>query len=97
MLRWPGVWLEIVKDGVEGEFTLPNRYQEATEGFSVALVKHICGLAQAELAFDLRRCQRLVSLEDVSFGAVLEAKLMHEGHTSVRDQTNQRVFWDEVD
>lgn len=97
LLSRPGVWLQVVKDRVESELTLTNRYQEATESLGVALVKHISGLAQAQLALDLRCRERLVALKDVGFGAVLESKLMHEGHASVRDQTNQRVLWDEVD
>jgi len=49
------------------------------------------------LSLDVLRGENFVSFEDVGFRAVLEAELVHEGHLSIGDQADERVFRDKVD
>ena len=93
----PGVGLEVIQDGVQGEFTFTHRDQETFDSRVVSLVQGIGRQCQTQLVLDLPASEFFVSTEHIGFGAVSEAELMHVRHLSVGDEANHGILRNKVD
>ena len=97
VLDWPGVWLQVVQNGIKGEFTLTHGDKETFDSRVVSLVQGVRREGQTQLVLDLSPCQLFVTPEHIGFGAVCETQLMYVSHLTVGDQTNHGVLRDKVD
>lgn len=97
VFHWPGVWLQVIQNGVKGEFTLTHGDKETFDSSVVSLVQGVRGESQTQLVLDLSACQLFVTTEHIGFGAVCETQLMYVSHLTVGDQTDHGILRDKVD
>ena len=95
-LNGPGVRLEVVQNGIEGEFTLTDGDQEALDGGIVTLIERVARQGKPQLVLDLTPGHFLVTAEHVGFRTVRKTKLVDHCHLSVGNQPYHRVLGDEI-